>query len=127
MIVERKLPLVILYPLNMLMLCSCNYFTCNITLFVGLGNPRGNENPFLLTFGIFWYRYHNAIADRIYKLLWDAYQDPKVQEKNEFRAESREYFDEHYDEVIFNEARKWVIATHQVNHSGRVTLYMNCV
>ena len=27
-----------------------------------LGNPRGNENPFLLTFGIFWYRWHNVVA-----------------------------------------------------------------
>ena len=24
-----------------------------------LGNPRGNENPYLLTFGILWFRVHN--------------------------------------------------------------------
>ena len=64
-------------------------------LHVELGNPRGNENPFLLTFGILWFRYHNVIAQRI--------------------ADHTNITD---DEKLFNEARKWVIATHQVcNHT----------
>lgn len=82
---------------------------------LGLGNPRGNENPFLLTFGIFWYRFHNHVAQRISDVLFAAYQDPDVKEKFSIKTEySREDFDRHYDEIIFNEARKWVIATHQV-------------
>lgn len=30
--------------------------------FPEIGNPRGNENPFLLTFDILWFRWHNLIA-----------------------------------------------------------------
>ena len=56
-----------------------------------LGNHRGNENPFLLSLGIMWFRYHNRMADKI-----------KTQHP------------EWNDEKIFNEARKWVIATYQV-------------
>jgi dual oxidase len=55
-----------------------------------LGNPRGNENPFLLSFGVLWFRWHNVLA----KMLHSKY--PKWT-----------------DEKIFNEARKWLIATHQ--------------
>ncbi|XP_046845729.1 dual oxidase 2-like isoform X2 [Xenia sp. Carnegie-2017] len=58
--------------------------------FFKLGNPRGNENPFLLTFGILWYRFHNIMAERI---------------KNNTDITN--------DERLFNEARKWVIAVHQ--------------
>lgn len=83
--------------------------------FLGIGNPRGNENPFLLTFGIFWYRYHNALANRIQKLLWAAYKDDGVTKKGiESTTLDEAEFNKHYDEIIFNEARKWVIATHQV-------------
>ena len=58
-----------------------------------LGNPRGNENTFLLTFGILWFRFHNYQADKI-----------SAQHAN----------DSHYtDERIFNEARKMVIGVHQ--------------
>ncbi|XP_030832129.1 dual oxidase 1 isoform X2 [Strongylocentrotus purpuratus] len=57
--------------------------------FFKLGNPRGNENPFLLTFGVLWFRWHNYWADK-------------------FKAET-----DWEDERIFNEARKWVIATYQ--------------
>ncbi|RXG52109.1 Dual oxidase [Armadillidium vulgare] len=65
-------------------------YTANVDRFLKLGNPRGNENPFLLTFGIFWFRWHNAIAGFLKKKYpsWDG-------------------------ERIFNEARKWVIATQQ--------------
>ena len=59
--------------------------------FLAIGNPRGNENPFLLTFGILWFRYHNFWAEKIQK------EHPKWT-----------------DEQVFNEARKWVIASHQV-------------
>ncbi|XP_038077765.1 dual oxidase 2-like isoform X2 [Patiria miniata] len=62
--------------------------------FFKLGNPRGNENPFLLTFGILWFRWHNYWADKIYNQTMD-------------------HRDEWNDERIFNEARKWVIATYQ--------------
>ncbi|XP_052282724.1 dual oxidase 2-like isoform X1 [Dreissena polymorpha] len=55
-----------------------------------IGNPRGNENPFLLAFGILWFRYHNHVADEISK---------KYPALN--------------DEQVFNLARKKVIATHQ--------------
>lgn len=59
-------------------------------IFLELGNPRGNENPFLLTFGIIWFRWHNYIATHI---------------KNRYPEWS--------SDKIFNEARKWVIATQQ--------------
>nr|CAD7401821.1 unnamed protein product [Timema poppensis] len=60
-----------------------------VSRFNKLGNPRGNENAFLLTFGVLWFRWHNHIA---------------------------RYLKDHTDwsgEKIFNEARKWVIASHQ--------------
>uniref|UniRef100_A0A6A7G5H1 NAD(P)H oxidase (H2O2-forming) n=2 Tax=Hirondellea gigas TaxID=1518452 RepID=A0A6A7G5H1_9CRUS len=58
--------------------------------FFKLGNPRGNENPFLLTFGVLLFRWHNKLAMQLHELhpTWS-------------------------EERLFNEARKWVIATHQ--------------
>lgn len=61
-----------------------------IKRFYMLGNPRGNENPFLLTFGILWFRYHNFRARQL-------------------KANHPDW----NDERLFNEARKWVIAVHQ--------------
>lgn len=58
--------------------------------FSELGNPRGNENTFLLTFGVLWFRWHNYLASNI-----------------------KFYHPEWSGERIFNEARKWVIATQQ--------------
>ncbi|XP_043487025.1 dual oxidase-like [Polistes fuscatus] len=66
------------------------HYTENVNRYFKLGNPRGNENPFLLTFGIIWFRWHNYIARFI-----------KSQHKN------------WTTEKIYNEARKWVIATQQ--------------
>ncbi|EGD74734.1 dual oxidase 2 short isoform [Salpingoeca rosetta] len=60
-----------------------------------LGNPRTNENPFLLSMGILWFREHNYHADRL------AAENPTWT-----------------DEELFLEARKWTIAMHQ-----KVTLY----
>ncbi|XP_063244326.1 dual oxidase-like isoform X2 [Bacillus rossius redtenbacheri] len=58
--------------------------------FFKLGNPRGNENAFLLSFGVLWFRWHNHIARQL-KVLHPGWGGEK----------------------IYNEARKWVIATHQ--------------
>eukprot|EP00118_Oscarella_pearsei_P006944 m.32550 g.32550 ORF g.32550 m.32550 type:complete len:1691 (+) comp31668_c0_seq3:179-5251(+) len=58
--------------------------------FFMLGNPRGNENPFLLTMGVIWFRLHNWFAE-------------KLHEKN----------GSWHDEQLFNRARQWTIATHQ--------------
>ncbi|XP_064595545.1 dual oxidase 2-like [Liolophura sinensis] len=55
-----------------------------------LGNPRGNENPFLLTWGIVWFRYHNWWAKKL-------------------KSEHKDWG----DEKLFNEARKWVIGVYQ--------------
>ncbi|KAL3866800.1 hypothetical protein ACJMK2_044068 [Sinanodonta woodiana] len=55
-----------------------------------LGNPRGNENPFILAFGVLWFRWHNYIA-------------------NEIASKNRALT----DEEVFNEARKFVIAHYQ--------------
>jgi dual oxidase len=59
-------------------------------IFTELGNPRGNENPFLLTFGILWFRWHNHIANYLHQThpQWN-------------------------DDKVYNEARKWVIASQQ--------------
>ncbi|XP_069693033.1 dual oxidase-like [Periplaneta americana] len=64
--------------------------TLKVERFFKLGNPRGNENPFLLTFGILWFRWHNHIAHYLHKTR------PKWN-----------------DEKVYNEARKWVIASQQ--------------
>ncbi|XP_077997407.1 dual oxidase 1-like [Glandiceps talaboti] len=67
-----------------------DHYLKNAERFYMLGNPRGNENPFLLTFGVLLFRWHNVLADRFHEKHpdWD-------------------------DERIFLTARKWVIATHQ--------------
>ncbi|KAK9695605.1 Ferric reductase like transmembrane component [Popillia japonica] len=64
--------------------------TAKVSRFFKLGNPRGNENTFLLTFGILWFRWHNYLAAQI-------------------RSEHRDWS----SDKVFNEARKWVIATYQ--------------
>ncbi|RWS13819.1 dual oxidase 2-like isoform X1 [Dinothrombium tinctorium] len=61
-----------------------------VSRFFRLGDRRGNENPFLLTMGVLWFRWHNFIAEG----LADLHNDWS-------------------DEKIFNEARKWVIASQQ--------------
>ncbi|XP_076444374.1 dual oxidase 2-like [Babylonia areolata] len=60
--------------------------------FYRLGNPRGNENPFLLSFGVLWFRYHNYWADRLAKA-------------------NKDWKDN--DERLFDEAKKRVIAQYQ--------------
>ncbi|XP_012281785.1 dual oxidase 2 isoform X2 [Orussus abietinus] len=69
---------------------TSRHYTEEVTRYFKLGNPRGNENPFLLTFGIVWFRWHNHLAYRIKRINpnWSG-------------------------DKIFNEARKWVIATQQ--------------
>ncbi|PNF15893.1 Dual oxidase 2 [Cryptotermes secundus] len=64
--------------------------TFKVDRFFKLGNPRGNENPFLLTFGILWFRWHNHLA---------SYLNNAHPQWN--------------DEKVYNEARKWVIASQQ--------------
>ncbi|XP_054156010.1 dual oxidase-like isoform X2 [Oppia nitens] len=55
-----------------------------------LGNPRGHENPFLLTMGVIWFRWHNQLAEQL--------------------TAAHPYWS---DEKVYNEARKWVIASYQ--------------
>ncbi|XP_050459016.1 dual oxidase 2-like isoform X1 [Cataglyphis hispanica] len=66
------------------------HYSESVTRYFKLGNPRGNENPFLLTFGIIWFRWHNFVAFHIkrHNPNWSS-------------------------DKIYNEARKWVIATQQ--------------
>ncbi|KAJ8953259.1 hypothetical protein NQ318_015841 [Aromia moschata] len=64
--------------------------TANVKRFFKLGNPRGNENAFLLSFGVLWFRWHNYLAGRI-----------------------RAQYPDWSSEKVYNEARKWVIATQQ--------------
>ncbi|XP_020296286.1 dual oxidase-like [Pseudomyrmex gracilis] len=66
------------------------HHTESVTRFFKLGNPRGNENPFLLTFDVIWFKWHNVLATHIKRL------NPS------WRSDR-----------IYNEARKWVIATQQ--------------
>ncbi|KAL8598120.1 hypothetical protein ACOMHN_030406 [Nucella lapillus] len=58
--------------------------------FYRLGNPRGNENPFLLSFGVLWFRYHNYWAARL-------------------KANNKSW----NDERLFDEAKKRVIGQYQ--------------
>ena len=64
---------------------------------LGIGNPRGNENPFLLTMGILWFRVHNFWAERLYQ-FGESLDEPGL------------YAD---DEWLYNRARMLTIATHQ--------------
>ena len=57
-----------------------------------IGNPRGHENPFLLAFGILWFRWHNIKAGHV------ATANPDFT-----------------DEQIFHHARRLVTAQYQVS------------
>ncbi|CAN7939038.1 unnamed protein product, partial [Ixodes hexagonus] len=74
-----------------------------VSRFFRLGNPRGNENTFLLTMGTLWFRFHNAVAER----MCQRFGTVKAGSTN---ASSLRLWNE---ERIFNEARKLVIAVHQ--------------
>lgn len=55
------------------------------------------------------------MARRIQDYLWEAYQDSEV--RTEFGLKegmTKKDLIKKYDERIFNEARKWTIAIHQV-------------
>uniref|UniRef100_H2ZJJ3 NAD(P)H oxidase (H2O2-forming) n=1 Tax=Ciona savignyi TaxID=51511 RepID=H2ZJJ3_CIOSA len=57
---------------------------------LSFGNPRANENPFLMSIQTIWFRWHNHIAEKIV----GRYPDWS-------------------DQQIFEYARKWTIATYQ--------------
>lgn len=61
-----------------------------------IGNPRGNENPFLLSMGILWYRVHQWWAREL--------------SENLPHEVIEEFAD---DEWLFNRARQFTIATYQ--------------
>ena len=63
-------------------------FLCEV-----LGDPRTNQNPALLTFGILFFRWHNVVAARV-------------------QAEHPDW----PDEEVFQRARRYVVATLQVLH-----------
>ena len=58
-----------------------------------IGNPRGDENPFLLSMGILWFRVHQYWARTLRETL------------------THELSEE--DEWLFNRARQFTIATYQ--------------
>ena len=98
--------------------CTCRSYghvdgitpaTCPKLLCAGLGNPRGNENPFLLTFGVLWFRYHNYWARRI---------EAEHKDENGGKGWS--------DERIFNEARKMVVGVHQVTSLDFAVIVTSC-
>ena len=62
---------------------------------LAIGNPRGNENPFLLSMGILWFRVHQFWARELRKSL----------------SRSTELAED--DEWLFNRARQFTIATYQ--------------
>lgn len=64
------------------------------------------ENPFLLSFGVLWFRWHNYWAEEYIKMK-------NIQESDL----------EKYDEQIFNYARKWVVASHQVGPFNEVPVF----
>lgn len=70
---------------------------------IAIGNPRGNENPFLLSMGIFWFRVHNWWARRLRYYY--------SQNSNMFPEGAAEEWEN--DEWLFNRARQFTIATHQ--------------
>lgn len=64
-----------------------------------IGNPRGDENPFLLSMGILWFRVHQYWAQQ----LRQAYLDNPTAYPEEYEE----------DEWLFNRARQFTIATYQ--------------
>jgi dual oxidase len=60
-----------------------------------LGDPRVNENPGLLSFGLIMFRWHNLQAKRM-RVLQPTWTD----------------------EELFQGARRWIIAVLQVRHSS---------
>jgi hypothetical protein len=56
-----------------------------------LGDPRSNQNPALLSFGILLFKWHNVIADRV-----------------------QQDHPDWSDEEVFQKARRFVVATLQV-------------
>lgn len=73
----------------------------NVVIILAIGNPRGNENAFLLTMGVFWFRVHNWWAYRLQQ-FYSSHSDRATRD----RATN--------DEFIFNRARIFTIATYQV-------------
>ena len=71
-----------------------------IIFLIGLGNPRAFENPFLLSFGVLWFRWHNYQANQI------AADHGWTSDEDLVR----------FDETIFNQARKFVVASYQVRY-----------
>lgn len=76
-----------------LAVATCNYcsqyeYLCVITV---LGDPRSNQNPALLSFGILLFKWHNVIAERV-------------------QLDNPDW----PDEEVFQKARRFVIATLQV-------------
>ena len=72
-------------------------YRTKISFATAIGNPRGDENPFLLSMGVLWFRVHQYWA----KQLYAAYKEGNRPEE----------FGE--DEWIFNRARQFTIATYQ--------------
>lgn len=62
-------------------------------IFLVLGDPRSNQNPALLAFGILMFRWHNVLAERV-------------------QLEHPDWS----DEDVFQRARRLVIASLQVFH-----------
>ena len=71
-------------------------------MYPGIGNRLGNENSFLLTIGILWFRVHNYWAQQLRKFA-ERLSDTE-------REDYPEYFE---DEWLYNRARQLTIATHQ--------------
>lgn len=70
-------------------------------LFSVLGDPRTNQNPAMVTFGILLLRWHNVVAARVHR------QHPDWS-----------------DEQLFQRARRIVIASLQVNYQKNIFFYM---
>lgn len=63
-----------------------------------LGDPRSNQNPALLSFGILLFKWHNVIAERV-------------------QLDNPDWS----DEEVFQKARRFVVATLQVIRSSLST------
>ncbi|XP_062578537.1 dual oxidase 2-like isoform X2 [Saccostrea cucullata] len=77
--------------------------------FFRLGNIRGFENPFLLTFGVLWFRWHNAIA----KQLGDIHTHWNDEEL--FEAARRHVIAHHQKIVMYDWLPRWL----QITSNGR--------
>jgi len=86
-----------------------------VDFFAGFGNRRGNENPFLISMEIIWFRWHNYWAE-YFEDRNPNWPDQKVLSnfvKQVFPVLNLRWSRRVFCFQVFDVARKWTVATLQ--------------